>query len=809
MSAVQALHSLSAPAPRGPAALNWPSPDHGRVIESAADSQPEPGLVTLNDGGKLLGTVVRLDFDGAVLEFLPQAGPPRLLPFASFRSLYLARTIELERIPLAVPPGGVEARPSSVKRKCTIDFKDGSTLQADVVSVVRRKPGLFLFVTDYADKILRWFLPAEAVANHRLGEPLGKALREHKLLAQEALDAALEAQQRLQAARIGDYLSGQGIVTREQLEAALVRQSTMSRLRVGDTLVQEKLVTAAQRDAALVMQAGDRRRLLGEILVAAGAVTREDIRRVLVEQIGMPSVNLARFQYDPNAVKALSSDLARRYQVMPLYRTGTRIAVAIENPLSWEALQSIEFFTGLKVDPAMAAREDLLAAIAQFYGGAADGDQVAEIVARLDVESRSAEPTGEALVTESDSTLVRLVNKIIIDAYDRGASDIHIESMSDEKPSRVRFRVDGVLEPYIEIPPNFRAALVSRLKIMSVLDISERRRPQDGKIRFEAFGPRKLELRVVTMPTTYGLEDVVMRLLAAPRALTLGQLALRARVLRDLEAMADRSFGLMLVCGPTGSGKTTTLHSVLNHLNTPQRKIWTIEDPIEISQEGLCQVQVNEKLGLSFAEALRSFMRADPDVIMVGEIRDLKTAGTVITASLTGHLVLSTMHTNSAVESVIRLLDFGLDPFSFSDALLGILGQRIVRRLCTACRTSYVAAPEEIEALAHEYCRDLPLVPEEMAARWRVLYGSSDGALTLHAPAGCPLCDRSGYKGRMGVQELLVATPAIKAMILAKANSADILREAIGGGMVTIKQDAIEKILQGHLDFRQVKADCL
>jgi type II secretory ATPase GspE/PulE/Tfp pilus assembly ATPase PilB-like protein len=372
----------------------------------------------------------------------------------------------------------------------------------------------------------------------------------------------------------------------------------------------------------------------------------------------------------------------------------------------------------------------------------------------------------------------------------------------------VRFRIDGVLAPYIDVPPNFRAALVSRLKIMCDLDISEHRRPQDGKIRFEDFGPRRVELRVVVMPTANGLEDVVMRILAAPHALSLDQLALSPRVLAELTALVDRSFGLLFVCGPTGSGKTTTLHSLMSHINTPQRKIWTVEDPIEISQDGLCQVQVNEKLGLTFPEVLRSFLRADPDVIMVGETRDAETARTVVAASLTGHLVLSTMHTNSAVESIVRLLDFGLDPFNFSDALLGVAAQRLVRRLCTACRKPHQASSEEIDALALEHCRNVNLIPAEIASRWRSRYGTGDGRITLYLPTGCAICDQTGYKGRMGVYELLVATPEIKAKIQAKATSAEIMREALANGMVSFEQDAIEKVLQGHLDFKQVQASC-
>jgi type II secretory ATPase GspE/PulE/Tfp pilus assembly ATPase PilB-like protein len=538
-----------------------------------------------------------------------------------------------------------------------------------------------------------------------------------------------------------------------------------------------------------------------------GAVSREVIRQVMVSQLGVPAVNLNRFPFDPNAVMMIKPELARKHLAMPLFRSEKRMTVALENPLSWEALHELEFFTGLKVDPCLATKQELQAAIEQFYSDRGS-EKVGQLLQRLGEEGGlQPEASKDDPVTESDNTLVRLVNKMIMDGFEQGASDIHIESRADDKPSRVRLRIDGVLLPYIEVPPNFRAAFVSRLKIMAELDISERRRPQDGRILFENWGPRHIELRVVTIPTAGGLEDVVMRILAAPRALSLEQLALPPRDLDHLKTMAARSYGLLFVCGPTGSGKTTTLHSLLSHINTPDRKIWTVEDPVEITQDGLCQVQVNPKLGLTFPEVLKSFLRADPDVIMVGETRDAETARTVTAASLTGHLVFSTMHTNSAVESVLRLLDLDVDAFNFSDALLGVVGQRLVRKLCH-CKRPHLASQEEIDALAHEYCRETHQAPEEIAARWRSRYGNAEGQITLYAPGGCPECDNSGYKGRLGVYEVLANTPAIKKAIQQKAPSDEILRLAVADGMTTLEQDALEKTMQGHLDLKQVLASC-
>lgn len=373
--------------------------------------------------------------------------------------------------------------------------------------------------------------------------------------------------------------------------------------------------------------------------------------------------------------------------------------------------------------------------------------------------------------------------------------------------------------PYIEIPASYRNPLVTRLKIMCDLDISEKRKPQDGKIKFRKFAPLDIELRVATIPSAGGVEDIVMRILAAGEPIPLEKMGFTSTNLEQLKSIVSKPYGLFFVCGPTGSGKTTTLHSILKYLNRPETKIWTAEDPVEITQKGLRQVQVNAKAGLTFATIMKSFLRADPDIIMVGEMRDKETTGIGIEASLTGHLVFATLHTNSAPESIIRLLDMGMDPFNFADALLGVLAQRLAKSLCKQCKKSYVASREEIRALLREYCEELKHTerfktdPEtafrEIEAHWIKQYGDEKGQITLYEAAGCEHCSDTGYAGRVGLHELLTATDALKKNVQEHARVAEMLATALNEGMRTLKQDGIEKVLQGMTDIRQVRMVCI
>lgn len=788
------------------ARFNWPTPFYYEFSEDLATLDSEPCLVIFNDGKELSGKLSHFSPEEGILEVLTIQGDlskPRL-PFVN--QLRLIHPVTLKKKVGLIDESHAVLLGTPEKQHCKVALTNDEHLIGETLGFVINKSGLYLFMTEPTGMVVRYFVPTHAIKSYRIGEEIGQMLVNEKIVTQKDIESGLQKQEQLRAKRIGEYLTDEQIVTPEQLLAAVGRQSG-SNLRLGDVLVQEKLITPEDLNAALTKQGLDRKKALGEIIVGMGMVDENTIKRMLVKKLGIPFVNIKNFDVDPNAVMIVPVSFAMKHTIMPLLQQDKTLIVALENPMQWELLNELRFLTNLRVEPVMASSDDILQAIKRLYKSPAHAQKIDDLASDL-MLADGEEDAPEESIAESDNTLVRLVNKVILDAYHQGVSDIHIETYSGKRNTIIRFRVDGTLNKYFEFPPNFRNALISRIKIMAKLDISEKRKPQDGKIEFRLHENEKIELRVATVPTANGLEDIVMRVLAASHPIPLEKIGLSPTVLASIQKLALKSYGLFLVCGPTGSGKTTTLHSILGYINTPHCKIWTAEDPIEITQDGLRQVQVNSRIGWTFAAAMRSFLRADPDVIMVGEMRDIETAKIAIEASLTGHMVFSTLHTNSAPESMVRLLDLGMDPFNFSDALVGILAQRLAKRYCEKCKQLHIASVDEIKALAQEYCENTQLNPDHVYQQWQKNYAHTNGEFALFAARGCTECGGTGYKGRIGLYEFLEASAAIKKLIQQKATVEALLSAAIHQGMRTLKQDGIEKILQGHTDILQVRAVC-
>jgi len=545
---------------------------------------------------------------------------------------------------------------------------------------------------------------------------------------------------------------------------------------------------------------------LDHLLMRDFHIPREEMARCLSLNFGTDFIG-----FDPglprldDILKRIKPDRLQKERWVPVKIDGGVLQVAMEDPtdLAKQDLIKFIFQEYKRISFLGAFRDDIERFIDHYYrlggsGGQQSSSTISELLSQLDTSEDPAIDQEVQRVSEQDSVIVQLVNKIICEAHDKHASDIHIEPAPGREDVQVRIRVDGRCLVFQRIPYKYKHAVTSRIKIMAGLDIAERRKPQDGKIDFKKFGPMDIELRVATLPSAGQLEDVVLRILASGEPIPFDNLGLTERNRRIFTDNIKKPYGLILVVGPTGSGKTTTLHSAVSTINVPETKIWTAEDPIEITQKGLRQVQVNSKIGFTFAVALRAFLRADPDVIMVGEMRDEETASIGVESSLTGHLVFSTLHTNSAPETVTRLLDMGMDPFSFSDALLCILAQRLARRLCGACKESYRPQEGELQEIIVEYGVE----------QFRQM-GLDKETLTLARAKGCAKCNGSGYKGRLGLHELLDCGDEMKGLIKNKAEVALLRRQAIADGMTTLKQDGILKCLQGLTDIHEVRRVCI
>jgi type II secretory ATPase GspE/PulE/Tfp pilus assembly ATPase PilB-like protein len=592
-----------------------------------------------------------------------------------------------------------------------------------------------------------------------------------------------------------------------------------------DALVQEAVLSGAELERA-TRTARERDCELETVLQEEYGVRPQVIGQALCTYFGVPYEPFHQDRIKPiELLRNLKQQYVEENGWLPLEDGKDGLVVMALDPERVASSRIVsQVFQRARVVLRVTTRHDLRLSIDQWFsngsaGAAGENASVGELLSHLDDGDEEYDDSGAADVSEAvENELVKLVNKIIVDAYRQGASDIHIEPQPGKGKTGVRFRKDGTLAPYIEVPASYRNAMVARIKIMCDLDISERRKPQDGKIKFKKYGPLDIELRVATLPSAGGVEDIVMRILQAGEPIPMAQLGILPHKLERLTRAIEKPYGLFFVCGPTGSGKTTTLHSILSHLNTPETKIWTAEDPVEITQKGLRQVQVNRKAGMDFATVMRAFLRADPDIIMVGEMRDRETVSTGIEASLTGHLVFATLHTNSAPESIVRLLDMGMDPFNFADALIGILAQRLAKRLCTHCRVAYAPEEDEVQALLVEFCEELQATeafrrdPEAARAGvlqgWQERYAGPDGRFTLYRAVGCAECTK-GYRGRVGLHELMLGSDRTRRLLTEHVRVAALLAQALEDGMLTLKMDGIEKVLAGITDMKMVRAVCV
>ena len=554
--------------------------------------------------------------------------------------------------------------------------------------------------------------------------------------------------------------------------------------RLGDLLVAEGLITPPHRDRALEAQKGSSERL-GSVLVRLGLIDEEQLIAFLSRQYGIPSVTLAQISIHPDVARLVPVSIAKKYEVLPIKRVADTLTLAMADPANVFAVDDVAFMTNLTVSPVVASESAIRESIARVYATAGVdlvGDAPDASVEVLgDGERLSKVDAVELQESADEAPVVKLVNMVLVDAIARGASDIHWESY--ERVFRVRFRVDGVLHDMLTPPKRLEAAIISRLKIMSKLDISERRLPQDGRFKLR-YGSREIDFRVSVLPTVFG-EKAVLRILDKDSLkLDLGQLGFDAWSLEKFGAAIREPHGLVLITGPTGSGKTTTLYSAIQAINTPAHNIMTAEDPVEYNLMGVNQVQIHDAVGRTFASALRSFLRQDPDVILVGETRDLETAQIAIRAALTGHLVFSTLHTNDCPSTVARLLDMGVPPFLISSSLLLILAQRLARKVCSHCREAYQVDEDALGVYG--------------------LRSTGKGTMTIYRGKGCEKCTFTGMKGRVALYEVMPVHEALRDMILAGAPSADLRRAAQDHGMKTLRQAGLEKVTEGVTTVEEV-----
>ncbi|MDP3700632.1 MAG: ATPase, T2SS/T4P/T4SS family [Hylemonella sp.] len=775
---------------------NWPLPPFFRDERSGSEEPPE-AMLFMQDGAALHGRLTRFAPETLSLQLVLRGQQvEQTIRFAEIKSLQLiapvALAVDITVVEHYLKAGGQLS--ALEPRTFAVHFLDKERLNGTTKGFVRTRSGLFIFLTTTGERVVRIFIPMTALADFQVGGLLGQHLVDHGFVKPEHLAQALEEQARRRQQDVDEHLGdapGQDV---QALASQLGQVGSIASTHLGDILVTQGLVTREQMVEAMTRMRGSKSNLLGNVLVEMGALDRQRLTQAVAEQLNIPLVNLREFTIHPDVLALVGREFAMEHQVLPLLVTPRSLVIAVESPVDADYLDDLRFKTQRQVIPVIASSDDLKERIEHEYPSDATHGDFQTIPAEIEqlsknLESESASPGQDAMhrqVSDEDTLVVRTINQMILDAQRQGASDIHVEAYPGEQDTRIRFRVDGSLADYLRVPHVMRAAMVSRLKIMANLDISEHRLPQDGKIDFSHFAATKLELRVACLPTANGLQDVVLRLLASSKPIPLEQMGMDADLIRQLKAMVHRSYGLFLVCGPTGSGKTTTLHSLMAEINTPDNKIWTAEDPIEITHPGLRQIQMIPRIGLTFATAMRAFLRADPDIIMVGEIRDLETADIAIKAAQTGHLVLSTLHTNDAPTTLTRMRNMGIAPFNIASSVILITAQRLARRLCSNCK-----APAEIPK---KTMLDAGFQPDEL-----------DGSWVNYRPVGCSSCN-NGYKGRVGIYQVMPITEELQRIILRDGSALEIAKQAQAEGVRSLRQSGLHKVKQGLTSLEEVLA---
>ena len=656
--------------------------------------------------------------------------------------------------------------------------------------------GFFGYPVEIDSDFKSIFFTAKGLRKRGKEQPLGEVLKDQGAIETDELNEALVEQMNLRGRRVGEIISEKTDVPQIVVEQAIsnaTQNGKKTQARVGDILVEAGLVTTQQVEEALQEQSAGKRKRIGLILIEKGYISEDQLLEALAQKFGLKVVDLNEIKIDPAALKRVPQEMIERMQALPVSLSENRLTVATATPTDPTITENLRFATNCLIELVCARSTQIGEKIADIFETA--NDSVEDLIDELDdLEVEVDEEPEVDKITESDSKVINLVNKVLLDASAKGVSDIHFEPGMGPQPLMIRYRKDGVCFTVHQIAATYKAAVVSRIKIISKLDIAERRRPQSGKILLKQAGER-LEYRVEITPTIGGQEDAVVRVLASSKIIPLDDLGFSDVNLERFKELLHRPYGIILCVGPTGSGKTTSLHSALAEINDPETKIWTAEDPVEITQDGLRQVQVHPKIGFTFEDALRSFLRADPDVIMIGEMRDPITAKTAIGASLTGHRVFSTLHTNNAPETVIRLIEMGMDPFNFADAMLGVLAQRLARKLCDDCKEPYHPKRPEYNELVEAY-------GSELFKADKLPKFTKD--LKFMKPVGCEKCEGKGYLGRIAVHELLTSSPEIKAAIKRSAGVEEIEEIAIEQGMRTLRMDGIQKIFLGITDLIQV-----